>query len=403
MADIPLTEAAKDQPELRAALELWGLRQRPVTRWGYYGREFHPKFAEKTSSRACRSIHNSLQELSMTDSLAADLDAGRLLSLYRTMVLIRHFEERVNELYMAGRIPSTLHLYIGQEAVATGVCAALRRDDYVLSTHRPHGHALAKGLAPRVSDGRAICQVRGLLQGQGRLDARRGHQRGDGPGHRHRGRQRAHRRGHGPGCQTPGQRACGGVSFFGDGAANEGAWHEGLNLASIWHLPVVYVCENNLYAASTPFSTAFAIENVADRASAYGMPGVVVDGNDVLAVYEVAAAAVERARRGDGPTLIECKTYRICGHSRSDPRTYRTREEEARWLDLEPLGRYRQWLVAARAVLGAAAGRGRPGRGRHDRGGHRLRRGRHGAGTDGTVGRCLCARGGVSDGYHEHC
>ncbi len=280
----------------------------------------------------------------MTDSLAANLDAERLLSLYRTMVLIRHFEERVNELYMAGRIPSTLHLYMGQEAVATGVCAALRGDDYVLSTHRPHGHALAKGLAPRslmaelYSKSAGCCKAKGGSMHVGDISV------GMIPAIAIVGANVPIAAGMALAAKRLGNgrvAAC----FFGDGAANEGAWHEGLNLASIWRLPVVYICENNLYAASTPFSTAFAIENVADRASAYGMPGVVVDGNDVLAVHEVAAAAVERARRGDGPTLIECKTYRICGHSRSDPRTYRTREEEARWLGLEPLGRYRQWLA----------------------------------------------------------
>ena len=133
--------------------------------------------------------------------------------------------------------------------------------------------------------------------------------------------------------------------FFGDGAANEGAWHEGLNAAAIWDLPVIYICENNLYAASTPISLTFKIEDIADRAAAYGMPGVVVDGNDVLAVYEASRAAVERARAGGGPTLIECKTYRLCGHSRSDPRTYRSKEEEAEWQTLDPIPRFRQQLL----------------------------------------------------------
>jgi TPP-dependent pyruvate/acetoin dehydrogenase alpha subunit len=127
------------------------------------------------------------------------------------------------------------------------------------------------------------------------------------------------------------------VCFFGDGAANEGAFHEGLIMAAIWDLPVVYVCENNLYAASTPVSTTFKIENIADRAAAYGIPGVVVDGNDVEAVYQVAGEAIGRARRGEGPTLVECKTYRLCGHSRSDPRTYRSKEEEAIWEAKDPI------------------------------------------------------------------
>ena len=136
------------------------------------------------------------------------------------------------------------------------------------------------------------------------------------------------------------------VSFFGEGAANEGAFHEGLNMAAIWSLPVIFVCENNLYAASTPVATAFNIEHIADRAVAYGMPGEVVDGNDVLAVYEAAGRAVERARAGHGPTLLECKTYRQVGHSRSDPRTYRNREEEAQWARLDPIERLGQALLA---------------------------------------------------------
>jgi TPP-dependent pyruvate/acetoin dehydrogenase alpha subunit len=127
------------------------------------------------------------------------------------------------------------------------------------------------------------------------------------------------------------------VCFFGDGAANEGAVHEGMNMAAIWDLPVVFVCENNLYAASTPVSASFKIEDIADRAAAYGIPGVVVDGNDVVAVYEVAGEAIARARRGEGPTLIECKTYRLCGHSRSDPRTYRSKEEETLWEAKDPI------------------------------------------------------------------
>ncbi len=253
-----------------------------------------------------------------------------LLSMYRTMLLIRRFEERCNELYMEGRIPSTLHLYIGQEAVATGVCAHLTNDDYILSTHRPHGHALAKGVAPRDIMAELFAKRTGCCGAKG--------------GSMHVGDMRV---GALPAIAIVGanipiaagvalaakrlgtDRVC--ACFFGDGAANEGAFHEGLNMAAIWKLPVVYVCENNLYAASTPFRTAFAIQQVADRAAAYGMPGVVVDGYDVAAVYEAAGEAIARARRGEGPTLLECMTYRHCGHSRSDPRTYRTKEEEAEW------------------------------------------------------------------------
>lgn len=261
-----------------------------------------------------------------------------LVDLYRTMLTIRRFEERCNHLYMQGRIPSTLHLYIGQEAVAAGVCAHLRADDYLLSTHRPHGHAIAKGVSLPSMMAELYAKVTGCCQGKG--------------GSMHVGDINV---GMAPaiaivggnipiaaGMALAAKRLNNGrvaVSFFGEGGANEGAFHEALNMAALWNLPVVYVCENNLYAASTPVATAFKIENVADRAAAYGMPGVIVDGNDVAAVYQAAGEAIARARRGDGPTLLECKTYRLCGHSRSDPRTYRTKEEEALWETKDPITR----------------------------------------------------------------
>jgi pyruvate dehydrogenase E1 component alpha subunit len=261
-----------------------------------------------------------------------------LLELYRTMLTIRRFEERCNYLFMQGRIPSTLHLYIGQEAVAAGVCAHLRPDDYLFSTHRPHGHAIAKGVAPRAIMAELYGKVTGCCKGKG--------------GSMHVGDVRV---GMFPAVAIVGANAplaAGAalaakwldkdrvsVCFFGEGAANEGAVHEAMNMAAIWDLPVVYVCENNLYAASTPFFKAFKIQNVADRAAAYGMPGVIVDGNDVEAVYRVAGEAIARARRREGPTLIEAKTYRLCGHSRSDPRTYRSREEEEEWAKRDPIPR----------------------------------------------------------------
>jgi pyruvate dehydrogenase E1 component alpha subunit len=258
------------------------------------------------------------------------------LRMYRTMLTIRRFEERCNHLYMQGRIPSTLHLYIGQEAVATGVCAHLRPDDYLFSTHRPHGHAIAKGVSLRPIMAELFAKSTGCCKAKG--------------GSMHVGDVNvgmfpaiAIVGGNAPiaaGAALAAKRLTEdrvSVCFFGDGAANEGAVHEAMNLAAIWDLPVVYVCENNLYAASTPLSVAFKVENIADRAAAYGMPGVVVDGNDVEAVHDVAGAAIDRARRREGPTLIEAKTYRLCGHSRSDPRTYRSKEEEALWESKDPI------------------------------------------------------------------
>ncbi|MGC8878631.1 MAG: thiamine pyrophosphate-dependent dehydrogenase E1 component subunit alpha [Anaerolineae bacterium] len=268
-----------------------------------------------------------------------------LLDMYRTMLTIRRFEERCNYLFMQGRIPSTLHLYIGQEAVAVGVCAHLRRDDYVVSTHRPHGHAIAKGVSLRAIMAELHGKATGCCKGKG--------------GSMHVGDMNV---GMLPAIAIVGANipiAAGlalaakrlgsdqvAVAFFGDGAANEGAFHEGLNMAAIWDLPVVYVCENNLYGASTHVSKVFKIANIADRAVAYGMPGVVVDGMDVEAVYQAAGEAIARARSGGGPTLIECKTYRFVGHSRSDPRTYRSREEESEWQARDPIPNTAQRLIA---------------------------------------------------------
>ena len=259
-----------------------------------------------------------------------------LLEMYRTMLTIRRFEERCNHLYMQGRIPSTLHLYIGQEAVATGVCAHLRPDDYAFSTHRPHGHAIAKGVSTRSIMAELFAKSTGCCKGK--------------CGSMHVGDVTV---GMFPAIAIVGGNAplAAGtalaakwleedrvtVCFFGDGAMNEGAVHEAMNMAAIWDLPVVYVCENNLYAASTPVSTAFKVDDLAGRAAAYGLPGLVVDGNDVEAVYQVAGEAIGRARRREGPTLVEARTYRLCGHSRSDPRTYRSKEEEAVWEAKDPI------------------------------------------------------------------
>jgi len=289
----------------------------------------------------------------MTLAEKSDIAGGRdgltveqLVRIYRSMRLIRRFEETVNELYMQGRIPSTLHLYIGQEAIAAGVSAALRPDDFVLSTHRPHGHALARGVAPQAIMAELFGKATGACKGKG--------------GSMHVGDMRV---GMLPAVAIVGgnapiaaglalaskmqRRGFVAVCYFGEGAANEGAWHEAMNCAAIWNLPVLFVCENNLYAASTHFHLAFKVESVAQRAAAYGMPGLTVDGNDVLAVYRAADEAVSRARRGEGPTLLECLTYRQCGHSRSDPRTYRSRAEEEQWKAKDPLPRFRAYLLEA--------------------------------------------------------
>ncbi len=263
-----------------------------------------------------------------------------LLELYRTMRLIRRFEERVYHLFLDGEIPGTLHQYQGQEAVAAGVCSELRTDDWITSTHRPHGHALAKGVAPRAALAElygketGCCRGRGGSMHLGDLDV------GMVPAIAIVGGGNTVVTGLGLAFQLRGEdrvAAC----FFGEGASSEGAFHEGLNFAAVRKLPIVFVCENNLYGASTPFGSVSLVEDVADRAAGYGVPGRVVDGMDVLAVQEAARTAVARARAGDGPTLLECKTYRFVGHSRSDARGYRSREEEAAWRDRDPLVRLR--------------------------------------------------------------
>jgi pyruvate dehydrogenase E1 component alpha subunit len=276
--------------------------------------------------------------------LTANLPKEKLVEMYRMMVKIRLFEEKVFELYAQNLVPGTIHLYTGQEAVAVGVCSALRKDDYITSTHRGHGHCIAKGADVKRVMAEILGKKTGYCKGKG--------------GSMHiadfsigvLGATAVVGAGipiaAGAGLSIKLRRkdqvvAC----FFGDGASNQGTFHEGINMAAIWQLPVIFVCENNLYAMGTRQSLAMRIENIADRAAAYGIPGVVVDGNDVLAVYEAALKAAERGRRGEGPTLIECKTYRHRGHSRVDPAKYRPKEEVEAWLAKDPIKRFREKLI----------------------------------------------------------
>lgn len=287
------------------------------------------------------------------------LKPAALLELYRTMLLIRRFEERVYYLFLEGEIPGTVHQYQGQEAVAAGVCDALETSDWITSTHRPHGHALAKGVTPRAAMAELYGKETGCCRGRG--------------GSMHLGDPDV---GMLPAIAIVGGgntvvtglglafklRRTGQVAacFFGEGATNEGAFHEGLNFAAVQRLPVVFVCENNLYGASTPWERVSLVPSVAARAGAYGVTGQVVDGMDVVAVRHAASAAVAAARAGEGPTLLECRTYRFVGHSRSDARGYRSREEEDEWKLCDPIVRLRQQLLeegsAAEAALEAIGG-----------------------------------------------
>jgi TPP-dependent pyruvate/acetoin dehydrogenase alpha subunit len=267
----------------------------------------------------------------------AALDDSELRgSLYRRMLLIRRFEERVYRLFLDGEIPGTLHQYQGQEAVAVGVCDALTRDDWITSTHRPHGHALAKGVSSRAAMAELYGRRTGCCGGKGGSMHLGDPEVGMLPAIAIVGGGNTVVTGLGLAMKLRRRRQVA-VCFFGDGATNEGAFHEGINFAAVERLPVVLVCENNLYGASTPYGRVALVPDVAERAKAYGVTARIVDGMDVMAVRTAARDAVAAARAGAGPTLLECKTYRFTGHSRSDARGYRTREEEARWAARDPL------------------------------------------------------------------
>ena len=289
---------------------------------------------------------------------APHLDRDEVLELYRRMVLIRRFEERAAQLRAAGLIPGFLHPSIGQEAVAVGVCAALGPDDVLTSTHRGHGHMLGRGADP----GRMYAELFGRTDGYNRgkggslhmIDADLGFLGANGIV----GGGIPLATGAGLQLRRRGTSAVA-VSFFGDGATNEGSFHESLNLAALWKLPVVYICENNLYGEFTRQDQHQVIKDVADRAAAYGMPGIVVDGNDVLAVREVTAEAVARARGGDGPTLVEAKTYRHRGHFEGDMARYRPKDEVAYWMSRDPLDITAGRLVEELGATGADLERAR--------------------------------------------
>jgi len=272
------------------------------------------------------------------------IEKGKLIQMYTTMVRIRQFENRVYLLFLQGEMPGTIHLYQGEEAIAAGVCANLTKEDLITSTHRPHGHAIAKGvsfkslMAELFAKKTGCCEAKGGSMHVGDIDV------GMVPAIAIVGGGIPVATGLALACKMMHLKRVV-VSFFGDGASNTGAFHEGINMGSIWNLPVVYVCENNLYGASTHVSKVMKIKDVAQRAISYGIPGKVVDGNDVFAVYEASREAILRAREGKGPTLLECKTYRRGGHSRSDACRYRSKEEEKFWLSKDPISRARERLI----------------------------------------------------------
>lgn len=271
-------------------------------------------------------------------------NASFLLGLYERMVTIREFEEGVKFLFLEGTMPGTIHQCQGQEATAVGVCAALRDSDWITSTFRGHGHALAKGLTMQEMLDELFGATSGCCRGKGGSMHMANMSKGmvpaiaivaggiplaAGMGLSYKMRR------------TDQVVAC----FFGDGAVAEGAFHEGVNMAAIWNLPVIFVCENNLYGASTHVSKVMRNTHIAERAECYGIRGQTVDGNDVLATYEAALAAAAECRSGKGPVLLELLTYRRTGHSRRDPCHYQPRDERENWASRDPIGRFASHLI----------------------------------------------------------
>lgn len=264
--------------------------------------------------------------------------------LYK-MMLIRGFEEKVEELFSLNLIHGSTHLYIGQEATAVGACKALNKDDYITSTHRGHGHCIAKGGDVKYMMAELLGRKTGYCKGKGGsmhiADMNIGILGANGVV----GGGIPIATGAGLSIKMRGTKQVV-ICFFGDGAVNQGSFHESLNLASIWNLPVIYIIENNLYGMSMAVNRAVKIERLADRAKSYNIPGIVMDGNDVIEVYDTVSEAVEKARNGEGPILIESLTYRWRGHSRSDARVYRTKEEEAEWRAKCPIKRFKERLIS---------------------------------------------------------
>lgn len=264
---------------------------------------------------------------------------------YKTMFKIRTFEKKIEEFSMKGDIPGFVHLYIGEEAIATGVCANLTNNDYIQSTHRGHGHTIAKGakvdkmMAELFGKRTGYCKGKGgsmhiadfsvgMLGANGIVGGGFTLATGAALAEKIKGTNNVS------------------VVFFGDGASNRGTFHEALNMASVWKLPVVFVCENNEWASTTPYLTTTSVKDISDRAVGYGIPGVIVDGNDIEKVYEESGKAIERARRGEGPSIVEMKTYRIKGHFVGDPEMYRTKEEVKERFELtDPIRRFKEKVL----------------------------------------------------------
>ena len=267
-----------------------------------------------------------------------------MIDMYKRMVLIRRFEERVQHLFSSRVMPGSVHQYIGQEAVAVGICMQLMEEDYITSTHRGHGHCIAKGMDIKKIMAELFAKKTGCCRGMGGS---------------------MHISDLGTGIIGANGIVGGGIPlatgaawsikykkekrvvicFFGEGASNEGSFHESLNLAAVWKLPVVYICENNIYGYTTHYKRTTILDDIAKRGAAYGVPGIVADGMDVLDVYKKTARMIKRARAGDGASLVECKTYRYRGHSINDKSTYRKKDEVEKWKKNDPIENFKSYLI----------------------------------------------------------
>lgn len=276
--------------------------------------------------------------------MPANVQKEKLIEMYRSMVRIRTFEERVAKEFTAGTIPGAAHLYSGQEAVAVGVCANLRTADYITSTHRGHGHLIAKGAKTHLMMAEIFGKKTGYNKGKGGSMHITAPELGIMGASGIVAGMVSIAAGAALSAQMRGTDQVA-ICFMGDGATNSGRFHESANLAACWNLPVIYIIENNLYGESTPLSAVCRLANLSDRAAAYGIPGMTIDGNDVMAVFKASGECIARARRGDGPSIVECKTYRYHGHFEGDPQTYKPKTEIEDWIKKDPIPRFRLELM----------------------------------------------------------
>lgn len=268
----------------------------------------------------------------------------KLLFLYKKMLQIRMLEERLFLLFSTRPMPGTMHQYNGEEAIAVGVCANLNDNDYITSTHRGHGHCVAKGVDLKAIMAEMFAKSTGCCKGMGGSMHIADYSVGMLGANGIVGAGIPIATGAGLTCKFKKEKQVT-VSFFGDGASNKGEFHEAINMAAIWGLPVLFICENNLYGYSVHYKRTMLLDNIAERATSYGIPGIIADGMDVLEVYNKSAQAIERARNGQGPTLIECKTYRFMGHARFEKPNYRSKEELEEFKKRDPIIIYKNKLL----------------------------------------------------------